>query len=79
MVTSGHYFEAKVLVDSWKTEYNAVRLHSSLNYQPPTPETIKSEWIENLATLLRAGTTYRRRSITAISLNELKSTEENLQ
>jgi len=36
-------FEAKVLVGRWKTEYNTVRPHSSLNYQPPVPEAIKSE------------------------------------
>jgi len=35
--------EAKVLVDRWKTEYNTVRPHSSLNYRPPAPEAIKLE------------------------------------
>jgi len=34
-------FEAKVLVDRWKQEYNTVRPHSSLNYRPPAPEAIK--------------------------------------
>jgi len=33
--------EAKVLVEHWKEEYNTVRPHSSLNYQPPAPEAIK--------------------------------------
>ena len=32
-------FEAKVIVERWKTEYNTVRPHSSLNYQ----QNIKSE------------------------------------
>ena len=43
--------EAKVLVGRWKTEYNTIRPHSSLNYQPPAPETIKPEWLENAVTL----------------------------
>lgn len=34
-------FEAKVLVDRWKREYNTVRPHSSLGYRPPAPETIR--------------------------------------
>lgn len=33
-------FEARVLVDRWKIEYNTVRPHSSLNYRPPAPEAI---------------------------------------
>jgi putative transposase len=32
--------EAKVLIESWRKEYNQVRPHSSLGYQPPTPEAI---------------------------------------
>jgi len=44
-------FEAKVLVEHWKTEYNTVRPYSSLNYQPPAPEAIKSEWLENAVVL----------------------------
>ena len=35
--------EAKVLVGRWKTEYNTIRPHSSLNYQPPAPEALKLE------------------------------------
>lgn len=34
-------FEAKVLVDRWKREYNTVRPHSSLGYRPPAPEAIQ--------------------------------------
>jgi len=33
--------EAKVLIEQWRKEYNTVRPHSSLNYRPPAPETIK--------------------------------------
>jgi putative transposase len=32
--------EAKVLISEWRTEYNQVRPHSSLNYWPPAPEAI---------------------------------------
>jgi transposase InsO family protein len=32
--------EAKVLIENWRNGYNQFRSHSSLNYQPPTPETI---------------------------------------
>jgi transposase InsO family protein len=33
--------EAKVLIESWRKEYNQVRPHSSLGYRPPTPEAIQ--------------------------------------
>lgn len=33
--------EAKVLIEQWRKEYNTIRPHSSLNYRPPAPETIK--------------------------------------
>ena len=32
--------EAKVLIEQWRTNYNQVRPHSSLKYQPPAPEAI---------------------------------------
>jgi putative transposase len=32
--------EAEVLVEQWRCHYNTIRPHSSLNYQPPAPETI---------------------------------------
>ncbi len=35
-------FEAKVLAERWKREYNTIRPHSSLDYCPPAPETILS-------------------------------------
>ena len=30
--------EARVLLAEWRKEYNQVRPHSSLGYQPPAPE-----------------------------------------
>ena len=32
--------EAKVLIETWRRHYNAVRPHSSLAYRPPAPQTI---------------------------------------
>jgi putative transposase len=32
--------EARVLIEQWRREYNQVRPHSSLGYQPPAPEAI---------------------------------------
>jgi putative transposase len=32
--------EAKVLIEQWRREYNQVRPHSALKYQPPAPEAI---------------------------------------
>jgi len=32
--------EAKVLIGQWRREYNQVRPHSALGYQPPAPEAI---------------------------------------
>ena len=34
-------FEAKVLIERWRIEYNTIRPHSSLGYQPPAPETFE--------------------------------------
>jgi putative transposase len=33
-------WEAKVLIESWRREYNEIRPHSSLGYRPPTPKVI---------------------------------------
>ncbi len=33
-------WEAKVLIESWRREYNEVRPHSSLGYRPPAPRVI---------------------------------------
>ena len=32
--------EAKVLIEQWRKEYNQIRPHSALGYQPPAPEAI---------------------------------------
>ena len=32
--------EARVLINQWRREYNQIRPHSSLGYQPPAPEAI---------------------------------------
>jgi transposase InsO family protein len=32
--------EAKVLIENWRREYNTIRPHSSLKYNPPAPEAI---------------------------------------
>lgn len=32
--------EAKVLIEQWRREYNQIRPHSALGYQPPAPEAI---------------------------------------
>ena len=31
-------YEAKVLIERWRVQYNTVRPHSSLGYKPPAPE-----------------------------------------
>lgn len=36
-------FEAMILIERWRVQYNTVRPHSSLGYRPPAPETIDSE------------------------------------
>ena len=33
--------EAQVLIEEWRQHYNTVRPHSSLNYTPPAPESIR--------------------------------------
>jgi hypothetical protein len=32
--------EAIIIIEMWRKEYNTIRPHSSLGYQPPVPETI---------------------------------------
>ena len=34
--------EAKILIESWRREYNRIRPHSSLGYRPPAPEAIQT-------------------------------------
>ena len=38
-------YEAKVLVERWRWEYNTIRPHGSLGYKPPAPEAIQPRWI----------------------------------
>jgi len=33
-------FEAKILTERWRKEYNQVRPHSSLGYRPPAPQAV---------------------------------------
>ena len=35
--------EAKVLIEQWRREYNTIRPHSSLCYQPPAPEALRPD------------------------------------
>ncbi len=35
-------FEAKVLIERWRKEYNTFRSHSALGYLPPAPETVEA-------------------------------------
>ncbi len=35
-------WEAKVLVECWRMEYNTVRPHSSLDYRHPAPEAVQA-------------------------------------
>ncbi len=44
-------FEAKVLIERWRKEYNTFRPHSSLGYLPPAPETV--EPIQPVSTTLQ--------------------------
>lgn len=32
--------EAKVVIESWRRQYNTARSHSSLSYKPPVPEAV---------------------------------------
>jgi hypothetical protein len=56
ITTSGNNEEAKVLIEQWRREYNQIRPHSSLGYQPPAPEAIITVgMIQRVVSLLRAG------------------------
>jgi transposase InsO family protein len=46
-------WEAQVLTERWRREYNQVRPHSALGYRPPAPETIEEGMLGSGATLLR--------------------------
>jgi len=49
-------WEAKVLIERWRIEYNTRRPHSSLGYRPPAPETIEPLSSGSGATPLRQQT-----------------------
>ena len=36
-------FEAKVLIERWRKEYNTFRPYSALGYLPPAPETVEAK------------------------------------
>jgi len=36
-----NFWEAEVLIERWRKEYNTIRPHSALNYRPPAPQTMK--------------------------------------
>jgi transposase InsO family protein len=40
-------WEAKVVVEDWRKEYNTVRPHSSLGYKPPAPVTYEPIFLNN--------------------------------
>ncbi len=37
-------YEAQVLIERWRIEYNTIRPHSSLGYRPPAPEAVQPRW-----------------------------------
>jgi len=43
--------EAKVLIESWRREYNEIRPHSSLGYRPPAPMVIIPQYQQPITTL----------------------------
>ena len=43
--------EAKVLIESWRREYNEIRPHSSLGYRPPAPRVILPKYQQPFTTL----------------------------
>jgi putative transposase len=49
-------WEAQVLVERWRKEYNTIRPHSSLGYRPPAPETHEPMFPGSGATPLLPGT-----------------------
>ena len=48
-------WEAQVLIEQWRREYNALRPHSSLGYRPPAPESWSPDY--ELLRALRPATT----------------------
>ncbi|MSQ30029.1 MAG: transposase, partial [Dehalococcoidia bacterium] len=44
---------AQVLIETWRTQYNQIRPHSSLAYRSPAPEVLAGEPVLNAETLTR--------------------------
>jgi len=44
--------EAKILIEAWRRHYNTVRLHNSLGYRPPAPETATPPWLSSVSASL---------------------------
>ena len=44
-------FEAQVLIESWRKDYNQITPHSALGYRPPAPEAILSGYGSTSLTL----------------------------
>lgn len=44
-------FEAKVLIENWRREYNEIRPHSSLGYRPPAPRVVVPNYQSQTTTL----------------------------
>lgn len=43
-------YEAQVLTENWRREYNHIRPHSALGYRPPVPEAILPSYLTSSAT-----------------------------
>jgi transposase InsO family protein len=35
-------WEAQILIEGWRKEYNTIRPHSALGYRPPAPEAVRT-------------------------------------
>jgi transposase InsO family protein len=44
-------FEAQVLIENWRKDYNQIRPHSALGYRPPAPEAIMPGYGSTILTL----------------------------
>ena len=44
-------FEAQVLIENWRKDYNQVRPHSALGYRPPAPEAVMPSYASTSLTL----------------------------
>ena len=49
--------EAKIVIESWRRHYNAIRPHASLGYKPPAPEVFMPAFIVSPASPCHAGAT----------------------